>query len=237
MPECALTGYCFPDEEAAHAAAIEFSANEPNLARLRKAVDDVNVVLIVGFAEREGDVLYNSVAVFESGKEPRRYRKLHLPCLGYDRYAATGSEVGLFDTQFGKIGVMICFDMRPPELARVLTLCGADILAIPTNWPVGAETSAEHVCITRAAENHVYVVTANRVGTEGDFTFIGRSKIISPEGKVVEAAGAESGTIVAELDLNESRNKRRVVIPDAYEMEIIGCRRPELYGPICAPKA
>jgi predicted amidohydrolase len=86
------------------------------------------------------------------------------------------------------------------------------------------------VAIARAVENRIFVATCNRTGTENGFRFIGRSKIIHVTGRVLAAAGDGEETIVADLDLAEARQKRNVIIPGKYEVDVVGCRRSELYG-------
>jgi predicted amidohydrolase len=128
--------------------------------------------------------------------------------------------------------MLICFDVRFPEASRILALKGADIIVLPTNWPKGADISADILCIARAAENKVYVATCNRVGKEKGFEFIGKSKIIDSFGNVIASAGAEEETIIGDLDFSLSRTKRIVTIPGKHETTIFESRRPELYGPI-----
>ena len=228
LPECFLTGYCVDSVEEAE--RISISREDGALETVQVAADRSDVTVALGFAESANDRLYNTVAYFEPHTEARFYRKTHLPILGFDKFATPGDELPLFDTKLGRIGVLICFDQRFPEPARVLALAGADVIVVPTNWPVGAEISAEIICLARAAENRVWVVTANRVGTENGFEFIGRSKIIGPTGSVVAAAGAGEAVLVADLDLAEARQKRTVTIPGKYETEVFKPRRPDLYG-------
>jgi len=187
--------------------------------------------VIMGFAEQDGDLIHNTAVLIEPGVDNRFYRKSHLPCLGLDRFAARGEDLPIFDTALGKIGILICYDLRPPEAARTLALKGADIIVLPTNWPVGAEITADHIAIARAAESRVFVGACNRVGDENGFHFIGRSKIIAPSGQVLAAADSDrEATIIAEVDLSMARQKRTVNIPGEYELEIMGCRNPKLYG-------
>jgi len=228
FPEAALTGYC--TGSASEAARIAISNDHGAIHELERAVTTLGGILVIGFAERDGNLLYNSVALFESGREPRLYRKTHLPHLGLDRFVDPGDSIDVFETQVGKIGVLICFDQRFPEASRKLALRGAEIIVVPTNWPVGAEVSAEHIAIARAAENRVFVATCNRVGEENGFKFIGRSKIISPNGEVLAEAGAGAEVIIGELDLSDARIKRRVVIPGEYETDVFSSRRPDLYN-------
>lgn len=234
FPEAYLTGYCVDSAEDAARIAIEWdlasSSELPTaLDKIREASDRLNMGCVVGFAGQTRGHFYNAAVLLEPGQAARTYVKTHLPYLGYDRFAKPGSELEIFETRWGKVGVLICFDLRPPEAARTLSLKGADIIVLPTNWPIGAEVSATHVSIARAAENKVFVATCNRVGTENGTTFIGKSRIIAPSGKVLQEAGNGEETLVAELDFEEARNKRIVNIPGEYEMEVFATRQPDLY--------
>ena len=117
---------------------------------------------------------------------------------------------------------------------RTLALQDADLVVLPTNWPVGAETAAKPVSLVRAIENRVFLATCNRVGTEEGTTFIGLSKIIDPKGNVLAEAGAEESILVADLNLQQAREKVIVNIPGEYEMDLWGSRQPQLYEPIVA---
>lgn len=230
FPECAVTGYCVSSKEEAERIGVRVQ----DLDAVRGAARQHQMVVIVGFAEKG---LYNTAVLFDSDAEPLIYRKTHLPELGYDKFANTGDSLDVFETSVGRIGILICFDVRHPEAARSLGLKGADIIALPTNWPTGADISADNLCIARAVENKVFVITANRVGSEHGYAFIGKSKIIAPSGQVLDGAkGNEETVLVAELDLSIARNKRNVTVPGKHETTILESRRPELYGQIVAPK-
>ena len=230
FPECAVTGYCVSSEEEAERIGVGVQ----DLDAVRAAARQHQMVVIVGFAEKG---LYNTAVLFDSDAAPLIYRKTHIPELGYDKFANTGDSLDVFETSVGRIGSLICFDVRHPEAARSLGLRGADIIALPTNWPTGADISADNLCIARAVENKVFVITANRVGSENGYAFIGKSKIIAPSGQVLDGAhGNEEAVLVAELDLSIARNKRNVTVPGKHETTILESRRPELYGQIVAPK-
>ena len=232
FPEAYLTGYCVDSLSAAQDLAIPADLVES----LQPTVDMFGMVVVIGFIEAgSGYEVYNSVALLEPGKPIRIYRKVHLPELGVDNYVTPGDQLPVFETKLGKLGILICYDMRFPEAARTLALKGAEIIVLPTNWPEGAETSAEHICIARAAESRVFLATCNRVGEENGFRFIGQSKIIHPTGRVLAAAGLREEVIVDDIDLSQAREKRTVNIPGKYELDIIGVRRPDLYGIICDP--
>lgn len=231
FPECALTGYCVQNLEQARRTAILLSSAE--MEDIRIACCDEGIFTIVGFAENENGFLYNSAAIFGPEGLCGIYRKSHIPCLGYDRYATAGNELPIFDLPFGKIGVLICFDIRFPEAARVMCLRGADLICVPTNWPFAASKSSDIVCPARAIENRCFIAAANRVGEENGFQFCGRSKIIDEEGNILASADhTQEDFILADIELNKARNKRVVRIPGEYEMDLAKGRRPDLYGDI-----
>lgn len=230
FPEAYLTGYCVESAEEARAVAI--SADSAPIRRLQSACDELDMLAVMGFAEEGEDGVFNCAALFEPGMMTRFYRKTHLPDLGLDKFVRPGDLLPVFDTRLGKIGILICFDLRPPEATRVLALRGAELIVLPTNWPEGAEVSAGFISVARAAENRVFVATCNRVGNENGFEFIGQSKIIDISGKIHAAAGAVEEIIICDIDLAQARQKRTVNIPGKYETEVFASRRPELYGPI-----
>lgn len=227
FPECFLTGYAAGSAEQAREISIH--RDDPLFASIQKVVDDLGIACITGFAEKSENTLFNSAAIFRPNKELLIYRKTHLPHIGLDRYVSQGDEFILVEHSGFRFSVLICFDMRFPEGIRTVSLRGADVIFLPTNWPTGAETSADIICIARAAENHVWMITCDRVGTENGFDFIGRSKIIAPSGKVIASAGRDAEILIAEIDPTEARQKRVINIPGEYELEIFGARRPDLY--------
>lgn len=231
FPECFLTGYGFASLEEARQAAI----TREEATALQSEVEAQDLLAIVGFAEKTPDGVANACILLEPGVEPRFYRKVHLPCLGLDRFSTPGNELPLFETRLGRIGILICFDQRPPEAARVLTLKGADLICLPTNWPEGAEMSAHVISQARAAENRVCYATCNRVGSESGFRFIGASGIYDVTGMLHAKAGESEEIIYADLDLAASRQKRAVIVPCEYEWTVDTSRRPELYGPLVEP--
>ena len=127
----------------------------------------------------------------------------------------------------------ICYDCNFPESARVMALLGADILVLPTNWPQGREKVVQYVINTRAYENKVHIVAANRVGQERGTKFIGNSKIVDAWGDtIVQASGDDEQIIYAEISLSEARQKHIILKAGEFEVDFIHDRRPELYGKI-----
>lgn len=233
FPECFLTGYCVSSREDAGAIALEPSWE--GFDHIQSLCQELDVLVVVGYAGWTPDrKIANFAALFEKGQVRRDYQKTHLPELGLDKFVEPGNQLPVFQTRFGTIGMLICFDLRFPESVRTLSLQSADLVVLPTNWPEGAEMSADVICRVRAAENKVFLATCNRVGTENGFTFIGKSKILNPMGAVLAEAEASSARIVAELDFAEARNKRIVTKRGEYEITVFQARRPELYQPLIA---
>lgn len=242
FPEAFLTGYAVDDEAQARRIAIEVRGAEPDsvdiahasVLTVQAACRDLGMHAVMGFAGTDGTNLYNGAILFEADGRLRRYVKTHLPELGFDKFVVRGASLPVFDTAIGKIGILICYDVRFPEAARALALDGADIITIPTNWPVGAEVSPTYMAPARAAENLLFLVTCNRVGIENNFRFIGRSAIHDVTGATIACAGDEETILVADLDLARARNKRTIVIAGKYETDTFAERRPEIYGRIAS---
>lgn len=232
FPECSLTGYCFSslDEAFPIAESIPGPCTEA-IVRLCKELD---VYSVVGLLEKDGKKIYNALVFAGPRGLVGKYRKIHLPYLGIDRFVTHGDQhFPVFETRVGRVGVNICFDVRFPESARVMALQGAEIIALPTNWPVGAEGVPQYVINTRAYENRVNYIAVNRVGTERGFRFIGQSKIVDYAGRTISEADALTEEIIyADLDLKRTRNKRVVIVQGEFELPLFEERRPEFYNKI-----
>lgn len=234
FPECALTGYAFPDEAAARAAAIEVGG--PEVARLAELARAHAAWIVTGALERADGRLFNAALLIGPDGLALHYRKLHLPFLGCDRFVTHGDRpLSVATTPLGRIGLSICYDGSFPEAARVLKLRGAQLIVLPTNWPEAANVSRRFQSIVRAFENHVNYVACNRVGSEGGFRFPGDSKIVDFSGRVLAQAGDGEELLLAELDLPAADANRIVNVPGEYELDRIAHRRPEHYGPIIEP--
>jgi predicted amidohydrolase len=236
FPECALTGYCFDtrDEAAPYAEPIP----GPSCDKLAEACNRLNVFAVIGMLEAAGDKLFNACALVGPGGIAANYRKIHLPFLGIDRFTDPGDRpFAVHDAAGMRVGMNICYDSSFPESARVMSLDGADLIALPTNFPPGAECTAAHVINTRAMENNVYYACVNRVGIERGFSFIGQSKICDPSGKVLaEARHTDEAIIYAEVDVERARTKRIERVPDKHIIDRFKDRRPEMYDRVAAPE-
>jgi 5-aminopentanamidase len=230
LPELVLAGgYSLGDGFGDVAEA----ADGPRLARVRERAARHGMHVIVGFAERgEAGAIYNSAAICgPDGSVLGVYRKTHI-FSATESFFAPGDELSVFDLDFGRIGMPICYDLEFPEPARVLCLAGAEILlSMAAHWEgtgtVGTpEGFIRTIYSARALENRVPVVLCNRVGYDeglGD-RFIGLSRIVDSEGEVVaEMSDDSEGLISALIDLDHERAKR-----ESYDY--ISHRLPHLYA-------
>lgn len=228
LPECAIPGYMFDSAEEAWLFAEGIPG--PSTEILERESRRLGMHVVCGLLERDGDVMHNAAVFVGPDGLIGVYRKTHLPFLGVDRFVVAGDELPVFETPLGRVGLEICYDLRFPEVTRTLALRGADLIAHPTNFPVAARLQTEFITRARAAENRVYLLTANRIGKERWGEFCGWSQIVDPYGdRLAEAGADEEALLVADYDVQRARDKD-YVIPGEYELYLIEHRRPELYG-------
>jgi len=235
FPECALSGYGFSSREEglAHAVSLESAQVRTVVAACHRH----QCFCIFGLLERDNGRLFNACVLTGPSGVVGSYRKVHLPFLGIDMFVDSGDRpFAVHDAGGLKVGMHICYDGSFPETARVLTLLGADLLVLPTNWPAHSECAAEHMIPTRAMENTVYVMAVNRVGEESGFLFIGGSSIADPSGRVLAKAGSHSEEVLqADIDPAVARRKHLVRVPGRHEIDRIADRRPRFYDALVAP--
>jgi predicted amidohydrolase len=235
-PECSITGYIFQSREEALPFAETIPG--PSTGKLTTLCKELGVYAVVGLLEKDNDRLFNAAMFTGPDGLIGKYRKNHLPFLGIDRFVDRGDKpFEVYRTPIGNIGIEICYDIIFPESSRIMALKGADILTLPTNFPKGrGEMITEHVVTTRAMENRVHVVAANRIGTERGHAFSGRSKIMSASWDTLALASPDREEIIySEVNLEVTRQKRDIIIPGEHEVDFIRDRRPELYGVITEP--
>lgn len=227
FPEATLTGYVFHDRRTALDSAIVADGRE--LEAIAGTCRSEGTWCVVGAIERAGNVLHNSLFLVGPDGVSGRYRKLHTLCLGVDRFTTPGTEAPpVYDLPFGRVGLNICYDGTFPETGRALKLAGAQLIALPTNWP-DLRLKREQVQV-RAAENHVNYLAVNRVGVEEGVAFRGGSLAADPMGEIVTEGGAGPGLIHVEFDF-EAADANHVVVRDGeYEFDYVADRRPDVYG-------
>ncbi|MCW2780996.1 MAG: amidohydrolase [Marmoricola sp.] len=229
FPECALTGYMFDSREEVAAAALDLDG--PEIAAIIEKCSELAMYVVVGLLERVGEKVYNSAALLGPEGLIGVCRKRHLPQMGADRFTdePVEQDLRLFDTPIGRIGIMICYEIRFPEVARTMALGGADIIALPTNWPVESAILADQFTRVRAAENMVYLLVSNRCDEERETRFLGCSQIVDVMGEVIAHAGVDAVRISASIDLARARSKHIVLKEDEVQLSPWDDRRPATY--------
>ncbi len=185
-----------------------------------------HTMAIVGtFPQAEAGQVFNTQYFIDrDGKIKGSYQKMHLfrPTLEHKFYTA-GSSASVLDTSFGPVGLMICYDLRFPELARRLFLDGARILIVSAQWPSPRISHWQILARARAVENQAYCICANRTGNDDDLDYPGLSAIIDPMGQVLAEAGSDPGVLLADIDMDQV-DRARNLIP------IYTDRRKDVYG-------
>lgn len=215
FPELMLNGY---DLRAVRHHALAVDGLE--LATVGAAAGAAGSHAIIGFAEAGANGVANSAAVFdETGALAATYRKTHL-FAGERRAFVAGAELRPVAAGGVPVGLMICFDMEFPEVARTLTIRGARLLVtISANMePYGEDHDV--IVRARAIESRLPHVYVNRTGAQGGFDFVGGSQAVLPDGSVVARLGREEQVAAVELTLGT---------PVDESLDYLGQRRPELY--------
>jgi 5-aminopentanamidase len=228
LPELITSGYVFESPEEAAGAAIE-----PDHELLREWAQEArraDAVIVGGFCERGEDGRnYNSAAILDASGLRAVYRKLHLWDGEKLLFEPGSAPPPVLDTRAGRMGVVICYDLEFPELTRWVALSGAQLLAVPTNWPLVPRPAAERppevvVAMAAARVNRMAIACADRLGTERGVEWTGGATIVGVDGWVA-AERRDAGLSIADVDLEAARTKRLTERADAF-----GDRRPELYA-------
>lgn len=207
FPECSLTGYMLNDAND----LSRFKPEEINSALLEvtNLACQLGINVIIGSLEFIDGKWVNGCRLIDSSGISHQQIKNHLPNIGADRFVQKGTApyrvVNIGDI---KIGIIICYDARFPEVTRLLALAGADIIMHPTNLPVSSEPILDTILPARAIENRVYIASANRTGVENGVEFIGGSRILDVNGQILNVAGKDKDSLIyAELSPARSRDK------------------------------
>jgi predicted amidohydrolase len=226
LPEFFATGYQFVSQEEVSGLS-EPIPNGYTTERLSELSRHKGIYLVAGLPERDGDRFYNSAVLSGPDGFIGVYRKTHLFFEEKLYFSPGNTGFKVWDTNVGRIGIMICFDWFFPEAMRALALMGADIIAHPSNLVLPYCPAAMPI---RCLENRVFAVTANRIGEENrkagqSLRFIGQSQIASPEGKIVmRAPENDEAILIAEINPEIARNKNLNALNN-----IFNDRRPEMY--------
>ena len=220
FPEMADTGY---DMKAIVENASTWQSGP--LPLLRELASRLGVWIVSGLSEREQGDIFNAVAVVDRrGGLAAGYRKAHLfTLMDEPHFLKRGDRLTVADIEGMRWGVMVCYDIRFPEMARSLALQGAEAFVVPAAWPL---SRAHHWCAllgSRAIENQAYVVGANRAGTDDHLQFGGSSRVVDPYGEVPGTA-PEAGETLLVAEVSKDR-----VDEVRASMPVFAERRPDLY--------
>ncbi|WP_407179776.1 nitrilase-related carbon-nitrogen hydrolase [Bradyrhizobium sp. STM 3562] len=219
-PEMGTTGYCWFDR--AEVAPFVETIPGPTTDRFASLADKYGCYIVIGMPEVDVDGIYFNCAVL-IGPEGvvGRHRKTH-PYISEPKWAAAGDlHNQVFETDIGRIALLICMDIHFLETSRLMALGGADIICHISNWL--AERTPAPYWISRAFENGCYVIESNRWGLERTVQFSGGSCVIAPDGQVIAVLDNGDGILLSEIDLDVARARRVLGEP------IFAQRRPELY--------
>jgi len=222
LPELASTGYKFKDKDEAMSLS-ERADDSRFLSFLSDIASEKECYIVAGFNEREDELLFNSSALMGPNGTIGIYRKLHLFLDEKKIFESGNFGLPVFDTEIGKIGMLICFDWMFPEAWRTLALKGASVIAHPSNLVL---PFCQSVTPSYSLINRIFIATANRLGTEQDLTFTGKSVITNPIGETIAYGSVDKSEIVtAEFDIMLAANKKITPVND-----IFNDRRSDVYG-------
>jgi N-carbamoylputrescine amidase len=241
LPELFLAPYFCqrPDDKAAFEQTQAIPG--PWSEALSQAAAEHGVVIVGGslFEKGSDGKFYNTTPVYDAdGKMLGTYRKTHIPedILYHEQHYFTPGDTGIrvFDTAFGKICPLICYDQWYPEAARIATLKGAEIIFYPTAIGVIDDDVEENITgdweqmwrnamLGHAATNNVFIAALNRVGKEGAITFWGGSFVADPSSAIVAKAGNQEEILLARCDLAR-------VLSLQKSWRFLENRRPDAYG-------
>jgi len=234
FPELAAHGYSFTDE-----SELRRLAERPDgtlLAEWHGLARELDLVIVAGYAELgEDGHVYNSAAIVDATGVLATYRKAHLWDREHLMFTAGEDRPPVVETAFGRIGVLVCYDLEFPEWVRHVALAGADLLCAPVNWPLyprpEGERPAEIVRVQAdASVNRMAIAACDRTGEDRAQPWLGGSVIVNADGfPLGNLILGRANAVSAEVDLADSRNKR---ISD--HNHVLHDRRPELYGGILA---
>ncbi len=250
LPHATLGGaLAEPDEPGPLDLPPMFTGAEPVFESVRALAGDM--VVCLGYTERDGSRRFNTAVCLNGDGVLGRHRKVHqLP--GESLWYSAGDDFGAFDTPVGRLGMLVDYDKTFPEAARSLAVDGAHVVACLSAWPAGtfrrvSERTSDRQArlfdlydVARAAENQVFVVSANQTGAVGQQQFLGHAKVVDPFGQQLARTGPKAGLATCDIDLEGDIARVRAQLhhlderrPDAYRMVAGALPRPK--GPSRLP--
>jgi len=225
FPELSLTDYVVRDLLYELAEPVP----GPSVEKIAEIAKENKLYMVFGMpekSEKAESVIYNTAVLVGPRGYIGKYRKMYLPTHSVfeeKRYFRPGYETPVFETELGKIGLIICYDVFFPEVSRALKLKGAQIIICISASPAVRRNFFETLTAARAIENNTFVIYVNLVGIEEGLQFWGGSRIISPSGSIIKKAKYnEEDFVVGEIDLDDIKHIAAFV-PTIRDL------RPEIY--------
>lgn len=225
FPELSLTGYILRDELYELAEKIP----GPSTTAIEKIAQKTKAHIVFGMpelSEKTQATIYNTAVLIGPKGLIGKYQKMYLPTHSVfeeKRYFRPGYRVGTFETELGKLGLIICYDIFFPEVSRLTRLEGAQLIICPSASPAVRRTFFEVLTVARAIENTAFLAYVNLVGIEDGLQFWGGSRLVGPNGKVtVQAKYDEEDLVLGEINYADIRHVETFV-PTLKDL------RPELF--------
>ena len=226
FPELSLTGYLNRDLTYELAEPIP----GPSIHSLEETAKKENIYVVFGMpeqSEKAHAVLYNTAVLLGPDGLIGKYRKMHLPTHSVfeeKRYFRLGYEAPVFETEIGKMGLTICYDIFFPEISRLLRLKGSQLIICISASPAVRSEFFEVLTTARALENTVFLAYVNLVGVEDGLQFWGGSRIIAPDGRILaKAKYDEEDLVIGTIDYADAE-RVEAFVPTLRDL------RPELFN-------
>jgi predicted amidohydrolase/pimeloyl-ACP methyl ester carboxylesterase len=232
LPELVTSGYVLASR--AEAASVAISPAHQLFADWAAEAARGPAVVVGGFCERGSDgLLYNSAALVDGTGVRGVYRKTDLWNTEKLVFESGSQLPPVLDTAAGRIGILICHDHEFPEMTRTLALAGAQLIAVPANWPLAPRPRGEHppeviIAMAAARTNRTFIACCDRTGTERGQEWTAGTAIIDESGWIISTANADA-TASADVDLSAADGKAVAELSDASSD-----RRPQFYSAVSA---
>ncbi len=227
FPEVQLTEF-FPQYREQNVDAYKIELNSEIVTKIQECCKENNICVVPNIYLLENEKTFDaSILIDRKGEIIGTQKMVHVAqadkFFEKDYYTPSDDGFKVFDTEFGKIGIVVCFDRHYPESIRTEALMGADIILIPTvNTKAEPSEMFEWELRVQAFHNSVFVAMCNRVGKEDEMDFCGESIIINPNGEVILKASDKEEILYAEVDLKTAKEVRN-------QRPYTNLRRTELY--------
>jgi len=225
LPELSLTGYKVRDEIYELAETIPGSSTDA-ITRIARKTQTHIVFGMPELSDKTQATIFNTAVLVGPKGFIGKYRKMYLPTHSVfeeRRYFRSGYQAAAFDTELGKIGLIICYDIFFPEVSRLTRLQGAQLIACISASPSARRSFFETLTVARAIENTAFLAYVNLVGVEDGLQFWGGSRLIGPQGRILAKARCdEEDLVIGEVDYTDIRSVETFV-PTLRDL------RPELF--------